>query len=208
MNIILDIKGNWCAIFVGKYSLNRHSWSGIDKRMIQRTKSISALLAIKRKFLYISFLNMNNPCWRWLFICFLSFSSQLLLNIHLETHKEKPTEKEEICEYCAKRFSYKHGLQKHIQTVHLKKPQKPKEKVQCVVCGGWYAEKKYLERHMVIHSSEPVKCDLCETTLANKRSFDSHNRMFHKNGGLNFECHLCSKKFRIKSDLQVNCSTE
>lgn len=146
------------------------------------------------------YLFLNSLLW---FFFIFRYSSQILLDLHLKQSHLK--EKSEICEYCAKRFACKYQLQAHVKKVHLKDPSKLKEKVQCTVCDRWYTGKHNLERHMLTHGTDTVKCDKCHKILANQVSLYRHNRTFHENGGLMFECHLCPKTFRNQYDLQVNC---
>lgn len=127
------------------------------------------------------------------------FFKQGLLNAHAKISHIK--EKTVSCDFCAKRFTIKYSLKTHIIHSHSTKSI---EKVQCHVCDAWLCSKAALKKHIFVHNADPIKCEFCDTTLANKFSFGRHNRMFHKNGGLNLECHSCTKTFRNRNDLLIS----
>lgn len=87
--------------------------------------------------------------------------------------------------------------------MHMNEQPKPKQKAQCPTCGAWLAHIYRLKMHMLIHT-DPVKCDECDVTLAHQQSYRRHFYQFHKDGGTNHKCHLCTKSFRTASDLQVH----
>ncbi|KFM61391.1 Zinc finger protein 73, partial [Stegodyphus mimosarum] len=47
----------------------------------------------------------------------------------------------------------------------------------CSICGKLFAQKKYLNRHMVTHNDEkPYGCDICLKSFRYKASLNNHMR--------------------------------
>lgn len=134
-----------------------------------------------------------------IFFYFDSFHGESLLKAHIRNRHEQI----EICEYCAKTFANKSALKTHLRK-HSEEnlSAKLKEKVQCTDCSAWLANRSAYSFHKLIHT-DPIKCEKCHVTLSNQQSLYSQNLKFHKNGGLNHKCCICSKSFRCLSDMQV-----
>lgn len=124
-----------------------------------------------------------------------------MLNHHTKDAHSAGARQMFVCEYCARQFNSKAQLNIHLKLHRdTESPSKPIEKSKCSVCGSHV---KKMKDHMLVHT-DPVKCTECDVTLASQLSYRSHFYKFHKNGGANHQCHLCTKSFRNASDLQVH----
>lgn len=88
------------------------------------------------------------------------------------------------CTMCKSSFATKHGLSKHIRTVHSYLES------QCDICGKTSRNKFQLKRHMQIHLK--ATCPICQHSLA------SHRLNYHikqHSSSASFQCNTCSKDF-------------
>ncbi|CAG9320974.1 unnamed protein product [Blepharisma stoltei] len=73
---------------------------------------------------------------------------------------------------CAKNYSTKFNLRRHVTVYHLKKTHN-----QCQLCQKWLASKQNLQEHMRMHSGEkPFSCSKCEMKFRFASQLSLHKR--------------------------------
>ncbi|XP_033725919.1 zinc finger protein 236-like [Pecten maximus] len=130
--------------------------------------------------------------------CNKLFNKKSQLIYHKKVHTgDKPFS----CSHCGLTFSQKGNLQKHLQTVHIRKVQ-----YRCDLCGkGFYLNENY-RLHMRTHAIENGtaaiignkygtinQCGTCHRYFARKCSYKAHLLM-HKQEW-KYSCPICKKKF-------------
>ncbi|XP_034558945.1 zinc finger protein 91-like isoform X2 [Notolabrus celidotus] len=151
--------------------------------------------------------------------CGRSFKFRVNLIRHQRRHRERPPS---VCSYCGKQFSSKDGLKAHMVrhtegypcpvcgkkfyqkaylTYHLNR-HTGQEKYLCDICGKGWPTVSLLKVHMVKHTEgQPFQCDDCGLTYKRKSGLLAHHRDKHL-GLRPFVCEICSKAFRINSQLK------
>ncbi|XP_074545367.1 uncharacterized protein LOC141804680 isoform X2 [Halichoeres trimaculatus] len=155
--------------------------------------------------------------------CGRNFKFRVNLIRHQRRHRERPPS---VCSYCGKEFSTKDGLKAHMVrhtdgypcpvcgkkfyqkaylTYHLKR-HTGQEKYLCDICGKGWPTVSLLKVHMVKHTEgQPFQCDDCGATYKRKSGLMAHHRDKHL-GLRPFVCEICSKGFRINSQLKKHMS--
>ena len=101
---------------------------------------------------------------------------------------------ESKCDVCAKIFTNRKGLGRHLKT-HKEKPV-----YTCIKCGKTFSNKGHLKMHQMVHDKQrSFKCDVCGKKLASKSFLERHSRIHTEKKQT--DCHICGKKFTIKSNL-------
>ena len=116
-------------------------------------------------------------------VCGYRFKKRSYLEEHMTFHTgERPYK----CSFCDKKFRVKFS-----HTVHERghKGELP----QCKVCGRRFKRRRYLERHMTIHTGErPYKCSFCDKKFWVKSSHRTHE-LGHK--GELPQCKVCGGRY-------------
>ncbi|CAH2100660.1 unnamed protein product [Euphydryas editha] len=74
------------------------------------------------------------------------------------------------CSQCTNKYTIAQNLAKHISSVH-----KNSVHCLCTICGKDMKSKELLERHMRMHTGQPIyRCDVCMRIFKGKRLFQTH----------------------------------
>ncbi|XP_077345971.1 uncharacterized protein LOC143989622 isoform X2 [Lithobates pipiens] len=123
-----------------------------------------------------------------------SFSSELSLNMHQRSHRDK---KPYSCPECGKSFSYKSSLTKH-QRSHL--GEKP---FSCSDCEKCFVTKSDLDKHQRSHTGEkPYSCSECGKCFSRKSNLCRHQKSH--TGEKLYSCPDCEKCYLRKSHLYTH----
>ncbi|XP_061880988.1 gastrula zinc finger protein XlCGF8.2DB-like [Entelurus aequoreus] len=113
---------------------------------------------------------------------------------HYECSKRKRGKKKLSCSVCAKSFTKKSLLAKHMRTHTGEKPFK------CSVCGKSFSESGSLTIHMRTHTGEkPFNCSFCGKGFSHKSNLIEHMRSH--TGEKPFTCSVCGKSYSHKCNL-------
>jgi len=121
-------------------------------------------------------------------------NSQLLLKVK---KTRRPRQKvEAMCDTCARVFSCKSLLKKHIQTAHIQ----PEDSAACEVCGKVFRALHLVQHHVrEVHSSVTFWCEICGKTFGSKSNLKSHVQT-HSTEKMH-QCHLCEQSFNTSKYL-------
>eukprot|EP00112_Aurelia_sp_Birch-Aquarium-sp1_P024772 Seg798.5 transcript_id=Seg798.5/GoldUCD/mRNA.D3Y31 product="Zinc finger protein 324A" protein_id=Seg798.5/GoldUCD/D3Y31 len=144
----------------------------------------------------------------------------------LKRRKSKSEEREFKCGFCAKSFSMRIALEKHLVVhgaklpwdcaecgkgfmkssdykEHCNKAHGNYRPFPCPTCGKMLSNLGILKNHQGLHSGErPFQCSYtdCEKAFLTKTNLEDHERK-HANAR-EFECETCHKRFNLKGDLR------
>ncbi|KAK3100058.1 hypothetical protein FSP39_014031 [Pinctada imbricata] len=109
-----------------------------------------------------------------------------------------------LCSICGKSFKQKHSYHAHLVTVHKDIPPKDlgvkNEVILCQHCGKSFSihQRRKYRNHSFTHT-EPVKCEVCNTSFKNKSSYLRHLSI-HQN--IQNTCKECGKTYENKWNYQ------
>lgn len=131
-------------------------------------------------------------------ICQKSFGKCSYLYRHLRKHTGEFT-----CVTCLAVFARKENLISHSCS-------QPKEWFPCITCGKKFSAKKYLQRHVPVHTGE-FSCPDCKRNFASRLSLKCHRCNGNKSKlkrDIN-TCFMCERSFdselKLQSHLKVHC---
>ena len=134
-------------------------------------------------------------------LCEKSFHQSVKLKRHQLLHTgERPFQ----CDVCKKSFKTNYHLKEHrnIHTTDLHHP--------CSSCDKRFADKNNLRRHMkIFHSQQQLVCGVsgCKHEVFSKHEYDLHMREHRALEVFPFNCKVCQKGFKNKTDLERHEST-
>ncbi|XP_060530427.1 zinc finger protein 567-like [Cylas formicarius] len=105
----------------------------------------------------------------------------------------KPRDKEPkqlYCNHCKLKFGNNTSFKNHM-TRHKHK--------KCPICEK-LIRSTYLRKHLSMHTSPPVICEICGVTCKNAASLKMHNFYYHKSPAF-CVCEDCGRSFRTKTKL-------
>lgn len=116
------------------------------------------------------FFNIKIIVW-WSRKVFLYFRlSNLPRNPSQITRNESFIKPKFQCSQCTRKYTIAQNLAKHVSSVH-----KNGATCLCAVCGKDMKSKELLERHMRMHTGQPIyRCDVCMRIFKGKRLFQTH----------------------------------
>ncbi|KAJ0179485.1 hypothetical protein K1T71_005197 [Dendrolimus kikuchii] len=124
--------------------------------------------------------------------CGAAFNRPYKLAWHLLVHNNI---KKFVCveDNCSKSYSNKSHLDRHKNTVHVKKGNNVV--YSCPTCLKVYTNRQNLKRHInVKHKVNiPFYCDICKLEFRKKHLLTAH--MFQHTGVKSFNCEMCNKDF-------------
>ena len=134
-------------------------------------------------------------------LCDKSFHQSVKLKRHQLLHTgERPFH----CDICKKSFKTNYHLKEHrnIHTTELHHP--------CLSCEKRFADKNNLRRHIkTYHSRQKLTCNVaeCKHEAFSKHEYDLHIKEHRTLEVFPFNCKICQKGFKNKTDLQRHEST-
>lgn len=95
-----------------------------------------------------------------------------------------------MCDTCARVFSCKSLLKKHMKTAHIK----PEDSAACEICGKVFKALHLVQHHVrEVHSSVTFWCEVCGKTFGSKCNLKRHVET-HSTEKMH-QCHLCEQSF-------------
>lgn len=124
-------------------------------------------------------------------ICKKTFTTKLMLDKHLPTHKISGTN----CSICDKHFKSIQHLKSHMIS------HSDEKLYQCNQCNKTYKYRNSLFAHRAIHYRKMVMCHECGKLYASNAILNTHIREVHKRLK-NFICEYCDEAFVKRSRLK------
>ncbi|XP_071483602.1 uncharacterized protein [Diadema antillarum] len=92
-------------------------------------------------------------CWR-------EFKKERLYEVHKKTHAKE--DEPYVCRYCNSCFEKDSQRNRHMRKKH--------DYLKCLQCGASFDNKVFFERHMLMHSGQPIMyaCKACGSTFTRK----------------------------------------
>ncbi|XP_050397001.1 uncharacterized protein LOC126815415 [Patella vulgata] len=161
------------------------------------------------------------------------FSSKKLI-LHLQWHSKKYA-----CEICGKTFTSQKALEERHMKSHFKRLNSSStdtnismesssvandsnnqdvkintdntEMLSCTICNKKYAEKRFLQKHMVLHTN-PFVCKICGRKFSSKHALERKHMLTHlKKQPFNFDiegtlydCCFCRKVYTFRKNLTTH----
>ncbi|CRK95904.1 CLUMA_CG009350, isoform A [Clunio marinus] len=116
---------------------------------------------------------------------------------HMNTHKDLRT-RYYHCQICESSFFDKHGLKTHVIGVH----EKPKH-LNCSLCRRTFRTERGLKSHKLRPCRLP--CEICGKSIG-KNGLKEHLNVMHFKIKP-YECDICGKKFRSKTEITHHLNT-
>ncbi|XP_061836205.1 uncharacterized protein [Nerophis lumbriciformis] len=130
-------------------------------------------------------------------------------NKHSECSKMKTVKKGFRCSVCAKSFTEKSNLTRHMRTHAGKKT------FNCSFCSKGFTQQSILTAHLRAHKGDKIfiysvnnkncKCSVCSKSFNNKYSLNRHMRTH--TGERPFSCAVCGKSFSLNKHLTEHMRT-
>ena len=122
--------------------------------------------------------------------CDQVFSNRQALIRHIEK-RHKNYSLNYSCDTCHRKFNSERTLKHHALT-HRTYP--------CKDCGKIFLKKAKLKRHREEHTKENLMCKVCKKVTGSTQALISHMKSHDRQPQVH-ECHICSKKFACKRNL-------
>ncbi|XP_037952363.1 zinc finger protein 626 [Teleopsis dalmanni] len=140
---------------------------------------------------HIQKLQLPNGDVQYRCICGRTFNSRTQQYYHLRCGDASV--KKFICDKCEKDFASRSHLKYHLETHNS-------ESHVCTECSKTFMNQIVLKKHMKLHKSSSVKCSVCFKIFRNNETLSTHMKLHSDT--FSFQCHICQKKYAIKSSLQ------
>ncbi len=103
-----------------------------------------------------------------------------------------------LCRFCAKEFTGRSCLDRHLRTVHFKILC-----YKCKECGKKFTEKFSAKKPVDIsHLKLRFKCEVCNKTFKRKQSAKEHHIAVHLKETI--KCKMCNKTFLYPCSLSIH----
>jgi KRAB domain-containing zinc finger protein len=130
-------------------------------------------------------------------ICAKFFSSKTNFQSHQRAHHSKELKLEKFtCDLCAKEYGSYHAIERHIEEVHSDLEFKFK-------CGS-HCERTFRTSQayqMHLYRIKKKKCKICRKEVIHIKN---HMKIVHGAHERPYECLVCSKRFKRKSELKIH----
>ena len=153
-------------------------------------------------FTYLSGSVDNNSDNKWYTFVGENQIDQETFNVKVENTESIRKEPKSIselfqCKTCAKNFTVKKNLMRHMKIHSGQKPY------QCKTCSKCFNNSKTLKNHKITHTQEkPFDCKTCFKKFKLKNHLSRHE-LVHS-GEKPFKCNICSKCYKQSNDLQIH----
>ena len=134
-------------------------------------------------------------------VCFKSYLTSHHLKVHFQAvHADN---KNFICRFCGKGFSYSTSHKMHERT-HSGKKDRP---FPCETCGKTFVNRQALKYHIMAKHTDGghYTCDVCHKVYKTEFLLKIHKRR-HTEANQRFMCDICGKQFMYKSTLELHKS--
>ena len=102
-----------------------------------------------------------------------------------------------LCTQCGISFQSRYSMQCHFKREHEKSLE-----FSCETCSKKYPHINRLKTH-IWQSHTPVKCEICQKTVATSRELRKHKFFVHNNTEGAWQCQECPKKvFFLKTNFE------
>lgn len=114
-----------------------------------------------------------------------------------------------MCDICGQGATNNTELRNHKFSKHTPASEREPKKVQCNICGSWYATKYHLQKHQkVVHLEGQFQCPHCNMKIKSKAGLKYHIKLKHEQRKP-FKCTECGEAYCKNYQLQVlNYSTK
>lgn len=130
---------------------------------------------------------------------------QHIRRLHDCTPSKSKDVRQHMCDICAKVYSSKSGLEKHLDA-HTDISE---TRAQCGLCQKWFKNATYVRVHVRrIHDTihQPIACQHCGKMKPHERSLKRHILECHTEAA--HKCNLCDKSFIYPVLLKVSNTIE
>ena len=131
--------------------------------------------------------------------CGKRFTTSHYVKMHIETVHLKKVKY--LCDYCAKAYKHKSGLERHKEAHHTdEKDKKPKRKYTCELCGSIVTTLVGYRQHLKRHEGlKNFVCRHCGRKFGTAGHCKNHEKIH--TGEKEFMCPICAKLFNNQGSL-------
>uniref|UniRef100_A0A1B0D2D0 C2H2-type domain-containing protein n=1 Tax=Phlebotomus papatasi TaxID=29031 RepID=A0A1B0D2D0_PHLPP len=214
-------RSRWTCDICGTFTMDKCSF---EKHLLSHSDVKTAECPIcQKKFKHESYLktHMNTHGTERPFLCVIcgkGFKTKVTHRSHQVIHSNEFRK----CPYCNKMYKYKETFKRHIWNHHRGLPFEIKALQKhviihadelpfvCELCGKGFKDKRKLRTHIrLMHErysqNRVLKCPQCGKGCRGE-TFLAMHQAIHNNEAL-FECAICSKKFKKKSQIKQHVLT-
>ncbi|KAJ8957887.1 hypothetical protein NQ318_001883 [Aromia moschata] len=195
-------KCNKCIYITMKgHHIRRHQLTHLDVSQRQIYKCPLCSLQMCRKYSMKRHM-MTHELSRKIYkcdLCEFTTRNKCSLKGHMLRHTDATQTEHFKCDKCPFVTLRKTSIRKHV-TVHMEAPKLP---YQCYICTFGCHVKSMLQRHLLRHSTDVFKCDLCAFETNREVNLKQHKTRIHTKSNAKakakakvkkFECSLCDYK--------------
>ncbi len=99
-----------------------------------------------------------------------------------------------LCPICGKKFLDMKKFRDHCGRSQIT------AELSCHICNRQFCNLKFLEQHLLSHSSDPHVCSFCSKEFKHNRNLQQHIKTHSKK--LKYKCDLCHNEFSCSQNLK------